>query len=930
MACNNKLQPSALYFVIALAIFTIFNFISISRASDMPSYERLQPITANLDAPRSVALDNSENIYVAEPGNDRVVIYSQSGSYLRTLSGLDTPISVSVDGNGRIIVGNRDSGNVEVYGSDLTLLFKLGTGDGEFSQPGGIATDSAGNIYVADSREDSVKVYSSEGVYRFSFGSSGDGDGEFHFPTSIAVNNKAAEIIVSDLQIIEEASSVWPIPSPGEGARIQVFDMNGVFKRGFGEFGLGEGKLFRPTGVAVDEEGRIYVTDSYQNVVQVFGSDGTSLGTIYDLDNPMRTPLGVAAGSSNRLFITSFNASRVDVYGVGVYTHMEVSPSSLTFEGQEGGSNPALQNVEIKNNGAETLNWTVSTDDSWIILSESSGSTVSSGTSTISVGVNLTGLSSGTYTGSVQITAESGAAEVVNISLTVLSPAELSISPSSLEFISEQGSIPSSQVLSITNLGEGALTWTASADSGWILLEKDSGTAPDTVEVSVDISLMQEGVHTGSITITADDGAIGSPATIPVTLNIMVLTGTINVNTNLQAATFAINGPESFSGSGTSWSAAEALIGTYTIVFGEVEGYVKPSSQTQTLQADEVITFTGEYEAESPGGGGSDRDSIIVGAGPGSRNSGLVKVLNSDGSETGVEFNAHGYKYGVNVASGDIDGDGVFEIITGAGEGASNPAEINVYDRKGNKLTGMSITAYEYSYGVNVASGDFDGDGKYEIITGPGAGASNPAEVKVFVYDASTGGLRDSGINLIAYATGYGVKVAAGDVDGDGVDEIITVPGPGGSNYGIIKIWEVETSLGIGQWSTSAKNEFTVTSRYNYSVNIASGDIDGDGRDEIITGAGPHRKESDVIKVFDQDGALISEFRAKIVRRYGANVAGGDIDGDGVDEIIVGAGAGKRNRAIVKIFDVNGIEKRRFKALKTRYGVNVAAGDLGY
>jgi hypothetical protein len=59
---------------------------------------------------------------------------------------------------------------VEVYDADYTYLFKLGTGDGEFSQPNDIAIDSTDKVYVVDKGEHTVKIYNSDGTYSTSFG----------------------------------------------------------------------------------------------------------------------------------------------------------------------------------------------------------------------------------------------------------------------------------------------------------------------------------------------------------------------------------------------------------------------------------------------------------------------------------------------------------------------------------------------------------------------------------------------------------------------------------------------------------------------------------------------------------------------------------------------------------------------------------------
>ncbi|MBI4839219.1 MAG: hypothetical protein HY806_08810 [Nitrospirae bacterium] len=590
-------------FLIISAIFSIFllSFASYSQAV-APAFTKLQAVSTS--APTALALDARENLYIVSSTQNSLNIYNHNGAYLASLLTLNKPISVAVDAGGRIFIGNAGANNVEVYDGNLNFLFKLGSGNGEFVTPAAITTDNTGNIYVADLKSNIIKIYNPDGSYKSSFGSTGSGDGQFQSPTSIAINEAAGEIIVSDLKVITTSQGIT------ESARIQIFDMNGVFKRTFGSYGQGEGYLIRTMGVDVDGAGSIYVTDSYQNIAQVYDGNGVYLGSIYDEISPMRTPMGIAIGKSNRLFIASLNAERVDVFGVDSYTVMGVSPLVLLFEGQQGGSLQA-QNVEVSNTGTGTLNWTASASDSWITLSQTSGSTLPSQAAIINVGINLAGLLAGTYSGTVTVMAESGVTEVVSISLTVTPPpAVLSVNPSSLDYTSLNGSAPSAQTLAIENTGGGTLNWNATSNSGWIALNKYSGTAPDTVTVSVDTAGLSAGTYVGTITVTAN-GATGSPANIIVTLNVIAY-GTINVTTNRAAATFTISGPASYSGSGTSMTATDAPPGTYAIIYGDVIGYITPASQTQTLAGGGSISFTGTYVKKTV-----VKKNIITGAGPG-------------------------------------------------------------------------------------------------------------------------------------------------------------------------------------------------------------------------------------------------------------------------------------------------------------------------
>ena len=390
----------------------------------MPAFERLNPITTIVNSPTDIALDTSENVYLVESINNRLLKFSQNGQYLNTKIGLDKPISITVGNNGIIYIGNKNRGNVEAYDADLNLLRKLGTGDGEFSQPNSIVTDSNGYIYVVDYVQDQVKVFLPDGSYYHCYGCPANGSGQFKYPSSIVIDKATQEIIILDHPLILGPTGTL------KGARIQAFQVSGsnwTLQRSFGQYGDKEGQMNKPQGVEVDDEGRVYVTESQYHVIYVYHDDCNVggivnyCGKITDVVNPMRTPMGIVSGNSNRLFIASLNTGKVEIYGIIPYTNMELSPRSINFQGPQYGNNPASQNVEIRNNGTEILNWTASTNEDWIILSDISGSVNISNVFNLGIGINLTGLSPNIYSGSVNITSDSGAAEEIGITLNVLS-----------------------------------------------------------------------------------------------------------------------------------------------------------------------------------------------------------------------------------------------------------------------------------------------------------------------------------------------------------------------------------------------------------------------------------------------------------------------------------------------------------------------------
>ena len=264
----------------------------------------------SVKSPMAVAVDIAENIYVVEAATNSVNIYNMNGLLLRSLKKLSRPISIAVNLNTDIYVGNsiKGKGNVAVYNSNLDFLFKLGSGDGEFIQPTSIAVSPEGKIYVADCKQDIIKVYFPDGRFDFSFGSSGSDDGQFNSPSSLSIYR--GSVVVLDLPIIAEANG-----DKHEGARLQFFSLSGNFLSSLNKYGQGDGFLTRPLGIASNSSGNIFVADSYQNVVQVFDRSGIHQTSIYSADLPMRTPLDITFGPvSGRLYVASLNSNRIDFY----------------------------------------------------------------------------------------------------------------------------------------------------------------------------------------------------------------------------------------------------------------------------------------------------------------------------------------------------------------------------------------------------------------------------------------------------------------------------------------------------------------------------------------------------------------------------------------------------------------------------------------
>jgi sugar lactone lactonase YvrE len=227
-------------------------------------------------APYGIAADSSGNVYVTDHGNG---------------------------------LGNND--RVEKFDSNGALLTKwggLGAGDTEFHDPWGIATDSAGNVLVADVSNHYVKKFSPAGVFALKFGGGGSGDGQFGLPFGVAVD-PAGNVYVTDHD-----------GSPPMIDRVQKFKPSlgsYVYDDQWGVTGSGAGQFKEPSDVATDSSGNVYVSDRNNHRVQKFDSEGFFLaqwGGMGSGDGQFVFPEGIATDSAGNVYVADRGNNRVQKF----------------------------------------------------------------------------------------------------------------------------------------------------------------------------------------------------------------------------------------------------------------------------------------------------------------------------------------------------------------------------------------------------------------------------------------------------------------------------------------------------------------------------------------------------------------------------------------------------------------------------------------
>jgi DNA-binding beta-propeller fold protein YncE len=260
--------------------------------------------------PYGVAVDSKGHIYVADTYVGAVFIFNTEADKVEFIHNgklvhFEQIIGLAIDDNDRLFVSDSHLHCVFVFDSEHRLQKVFG--QDSLDRPSGIALDIKNRVlYVADPPKNEVAVFDADNFKRLrTIGGSpaeigGEEQGTFARPTNVAVD-ASGNVYVADTI----------------NNRIQIFDANGDFVSMFGRGGDGPGFFGRPKGLAVDSDGHIWVADTTMDRVQVFDRAGR-LAAYFGLHGTQPgqfiLPTGVAIDKFNRVIVSEQFKGRIQVF----------------------------------------------------------------------------------------------------------------------------------------------------------------------------------------------------------------------------------------------------------------------------------------------------------------------------------------------------------------------------------------------------------------------------------------------------------------------------------------------------------------------------------------------------------------------------------------------------------------------------------------
>jgi sugar lactone lactonase YvrE len=308
--------------------------------------------------PDGIAVDDAGTIWVADRDANRILRFANDGTprpfkpfryqpWSSAPGRFRLPYDVDVDGLGNLYVADTHNHRIQVFTPQGKLIRKwgrnggdgtAGTGDGEFDQPRDLALDAFGNVWVADHENKRVQKFTADGRFLGRFGANGgDGSlgsapGEFNSPRGVS-SDAQGNIYVAD----DANHRVQKLAN--DGRVLAVYGRNGG---GFDQAGSELGAFSLPYGTAVDGRGGLWVADTNNNRVVQMTTDGLFVrnwganggdGSEGDGPGEFEHTYNIASDCAGNVYVTDEDNHRVQVIGDAAYGK-PVCPPGLKVSGE--------------------------------------------------------------------------------------------------------------------------------------------------------------------------------------------------------------------------------------------------------------------------------------------------------------------------------------------------------------------------------------------------------------------------------------------------------------------------------------------------------------------------------------------------------------------------------------------------------------------